>query len=88
MKHLSDPSRVFQQKSGTKRAANLSIDAETLAEAKAMGINLSQTLEDELRRRVQQARIERWSRDNKAAIESYNRFIEDNGVWSEEYRKW
>ena len=53
-----------------------------------MGINLSQTLEDELRKLVRQAKIDRWSEENKEAIDSYNRFIEKHGIWSEEYRKW
>ena len=58
------------------------------AEAKAMGINLSQTLEDELRKRVKEEKIRRWSEDNKEAIESHNRFIEEHGIWSEKYRSW
>jgi antitoxin CcdA len=75
-------------KPARKRATNVSIDEEILAEAKKLGINLSQTLETELRELVRQAKIDRWSEENKAAIDSYNRFIAENGIWSEEYRKW
>jgi antitoxin CcdA len=101
VKHLSDPPRPFRgadepvrrhigerPKPGPKRAANVSIDAEILVEAKAMKINLSQTLEDELRKRVQDERVKRFQEEHREAFESYNRFIEKNGIWSKKYRKW
>ncbi len=91
-KGFSEEAKPFrfarQRKSAPKRAVNVSIDSEVLAEAKAMRINLSQTLESELRKQVRQAKIDRWSEENKGAIDSYNRFIEEHGIWSEEYRKW
>jgi len=73
---------------GPKRAVNVSIDKEILEMAKEMKINLSQVLEEELRQRVRQARIDKFTRENKAAIEWHNKFIEENGIWSEEYRDW
>jgi antitoxin CcdA len=92
-KHFGDSAHTFRRdeasaKPPRKRATNVSIDEEILAEAKKLGINLSQTLETELRERVRQAKIDRWSEENKKAIDSYNRFIAENGIWSEEYRKW
>lgn len=75
-------------KPGPKRAVNLSIDAEILAAAKAQGINLSQTLEDELRKRTQESREAKWQEENREAFESHNRFIEKYGIWSEKYRSW
>ena len=65
VRQFSDPPKPFrgkaerrllhigEHKPGRKRAANVSIDEDILAAAKAMNINLSQTLEEELRRRVQ-----------------------------------
>jgi antitoxin CcdA len=75
-------------KPGPKRAVNLTIDAEILAAAKAQGINLSQTLEDELRKRTQQARDAKFREENREAIDSFNRFIEKNGIFGEEFRNW
>jgi len=75
-------------KPGPKRAVNLSIDAEILAAAKAQRINLSQTLEDELRKRTQQAREAKWQEENREAFEAHNRFIAKHGIWSEKYRSW
>jgi antitoxin CcdA len=71
-----------------KRAVNVSIQEEILAEAKTMKINLSQVLEDELRKRVRETRAARWAEENREAIESYNRFIEKHGIWSKKYRRW
>jgi antitoxin CcdA len=87
---FSEEPRSFRDapRRGRKRAANVTIDGDILAAAKELGINLSQTLEDELRRKLSQARAARWSEDNKTAIDSYNRFVEEHGIWSEEYRKW
>jgi antitoxin CcdA len=100
-KDFSDPPRPFRRdehfvirhlgdkpKPGPKRATNVSIDAEILAEAKAMKINLSQTLEDELRKQVKTAREAKWREENKDVVESYNRLIERAGVFGEEFQDW
>src|SRR6266550_1651450 len=75
-------------KPGPKRAVNLRIDAEILAAAKAQGINISQTLEDELRKLTKKAREAKFREESREAIESHNRFIEKHGIWSEKYRSW
>lgn len=75
-------------KPGPKRAVNLSVDAEILAAAKAQGLNLSQVLEEELRRLTKDAREAKWREENRASIESYNRLIERAGVFGEEFQDW
>lgn len=75
-------------KAGPKRAVNVSIDAEVLAVAKQLKINLSQTFEETLRNLTKEERIRRFQEENREAIESYNRFIKKHGIWSEKYRKW
>src|SRR6185369_17515730 len=65
-------------KTGPKRAVNVSVDAEILAAAKAQGINLSQTLEDELLKRTQEAREAKWREQNREAFEAHNHFIEEH----------
>ena len=79
---------IGQRKPGRKRAVNLAIDEVILAEAKAQRINLSQTLEDNLRERVRAEKIKRWQEDSREAIESYNRFIAEHGIWNKKYRGW
>ena len=75
-------------KPGPKRPVNLAIDAEILAAAKAQGINLSQVLEEELRKLTKKARETKWQEENREAFESYNRFIAEHGIWSEKHRRW
>jgi antitoxin CcdA len=94
-KHLEDPARQFRDaepakalKPGSKRAVNVSIDASVLDMAKEMNINLSQTLEDALRKRTQDERDRRFRDEHREAIEAHNRFIEKNGIWSKKYRSW
>ena len=73
---------------GPKKSVNLRVDAEFLAVAKELGINLSQVLENELRKLTEDARIEKWKRENKAHIDSYNALIERAGVFGEEFQDW
>ncbi len=67
-----------------KRAVNVTVQEEILAHAKQMKLNLSQILEDELRKRVREELGRRWYEENKAFVDSYNAYIERNGVFGEE----
>jgi antitoxin CcdA len=69
-----------------KRATNLSIRADLLAEAKALNINLSQAFESHLAELVRTRRRERWLAENRAAIEAYNQRVEREGVFSDDWR--
>ncbi len=71
---------------GRKRAANLSVDGELLEKARALGINLSQVLDGELRRLVREAEGAAWLEENRAAIEAYNRRVAEEGLWGDGIR--
>ena len=71
-------------KPGPKRAVNVSIDAEILKIAKEAGLNLSEALEGALRKLTEPERIRQYREENKAFFESYNAYIERNGVFGEE----
>jgi antitoxin CcdA len=64
-----------------KKAVNLSIDAELVAEAKMLGSNLSAVLEDALKRDLSEKRWQKWRADNRDAIASSNTELEKNGMW-------
>jgi antitoxin CcdA len=86
MSDFDDPARPFRRDDSPrprKRTANVSIDADILAEAKALKINLSQALEEKLRARVTEERIKRWQSENRAFFESYNSYVQRNGTLSE-----
>ena len=70
-----------------KKSANLSINGDLLRQAKALGINLSRFTEERLAEEVRRRRWEAWRRENRAAIEAYNRHIERDGTFGDEYRR-
>lgn len=60
-----------------KKAVNLTIDANLLAEARDAGTNLSAVLEQALR----SERARRWREENREAIEANNAQLEREGMW-------
>jgi antitoxin CcdA len=72
--------------SASKRPTNVSINADLLAKAKDLGVNLSQTLEDGLKVRLSEERRRRWLEENREAIEDYNKHFEKYGLWSDGIR--
>ncbi|MBS0557713.1 MAG: type II toxin-antitoxin system CcdA family antitoxin [Proteobacteria bacterium] len=71
-----------------KKPTNVSINSDLLADARAFGLNLSAELEERLTETLRQRRAEQWLRDNRAAIEAYTKFVEENGIFGEEFRGW
>ena len=69
-----------------KRATNVSVNADLLAQARECGVNLSQTLEDALKTRLSEERRRKWLEDNREAIEDYNKHFEKYGLWSDGLR--
>lgn len=69
---------------GPKASATVMVDQALLAESKSMSLNLSDLLEAELRKRVTDERGRRWAEENRGFIDSYNAYIERNGVFGED----
>lgn len=69
-----------------KRAANLSINADLLSKARELNINLSATLEQALIEAVRQKARDKWVAENKAAMESYNEYVDKHGAFSDGLR--
>lgn len=69
-----------------KRPANLSINADLLAKARDLKINLSATLEQALVEVLRQRQREQWLAENQAAIDAYNQQVETEGVFSDGLR--
>ena len=70
-----------------KQAANLSIRADLLQQAKARHINLSQTLEERLEEILREQDRQTWLEANLEAIEDYNVRIARDGEWSDGLRR-
>ncbi|PIO96633.1 post-segregation antitoxin CcdA [Pleomorphomonas carboxyditropha] len=78
---------VMSTSQSTRKATNLSLDADLVRQARALGVNISQAAEAGVRRAVAEARAEQWRRDNAAALASSNRWVEENGLPLERHRQ-
>jgi antitoxin CcdA len=70
-----------------RKAANLSIDADVLAEAKALSVNISRAAEAGISDAVRKEKERRWKEENRETLESWNRWVEENGIPLAEYRQ-
>jgi antitoxin CcdA len=80
-------SNAHQGSRAPKRAVNLSINAELLAETRRFGLNLSELLEERLFEAVRQARREEWVANNRPAIEDYNARVDERGSYGDTVRR-
>ncbi len=69
-----------------KKPTNLSIRSDLLEQARALDINLSSEFEKHLAEVIRRRHGEQWLKDNREAIEAYNRHIERDGIWSDGLR--
>ena len=69
-----------------KRGTNVSLREDLIAEARELGISLSSACEDGLAKAVKAEKERRWIEENKAAIESWNRYIAEHGLPLARYR--
>ncbi|BER96678.1 type II toxin-antitoxin system CcdA family antitoxin [Vibrio cholerae] len=69
-----------------KKATNLSLNSELLAEAKRLNINLSATMEKALEKEVSSRLKAEWLEKNAEAIEACNELAEKHGLFSDSYR--
>lgn len=72
--------------SATKKPTNVSINSDLLKKAKALNINMSAALEQKLIELIKEKQAAAWLASNQAAIEGYNRHVEEHGVFSDDLR--
>jgi antitoxin CcdA len=68
------------------KPTNVSLDAALVVEAKALGVSISQASNRGLEEAVKKARAEAWLEENRAALDSYNAWVEAHGLPLEKYR--
>ena len=69
-----------------KKATNITLSADVLADAKILGINISQTCDAYLRDLVKMERERRWLSENAEYIAAYNQTIESEGLPLEQFQ--
>jgi post-segregation antitoxin (ccd killing protein) len=63
------------------------VDPKLLAEARSLGLDISQEITTHLRNRIEKRKREiAWQTENRDAIEAWNAEIERNGLWYEHIR--
>ena len=72
--------------SGAKKATNVTLAENLLAEARALRINVSQAAEAGIAKAVAEKRAELWLKENRGAIESSNDYVEKHGLPLAKYR--
>ncbi|GAA5177175.1 MULTISPECIES: type II toxin-antitoxin system CcdA family antitoxin [Halomonadaceae] len=70
-----------------KKAANLSVNSDLLQKTRALNINLSATLERALQEELAKREADQWVEENRAAIKSYNEFVEQHGCFGDKFRE-
>ncbi|MBT9098586.1 type II toxin-antitoxin system CcdA family antitoxin [Methylovulum psychrotolerans] len=78
--------QALYETSAAKKPTNVSINTDLLKQAKALDINLSAALEQKLVELIKLKQAANWLADNQAAIASYNRHVDEHGVFSDDIR--
>jgi antitoxin CcdA len=73
-------------KSTGRKPTNLSLDVDLVAQARALGINLSQAAEDGIGKMLKAEQERQWREENKAAIDASNTYIAQSGLPLEKLR--
>lgn len=77
---------MLQFDKAPKKATNLSLNAKVLDAAKALGMNISQTVDTLLADEVKRRYWQKWNEENAQAIDHYNERIQREGLPLAKYR--
>lgn len=77
-----DPARRFKRK-----PVNLSVREDLIAEARDLGLNVSQVTEHALSDSIAKARAQQWLKENAEAIEKHNERVAQKGLFNEGLRR-
>jgi antitoxin CcdA len=83
----ASPAKQVRRRAVRKAPTNLSLRIDLVQRAKALGLNLSEVVENALEEAIRKAEQARWLAENKEAIEQYNAFVEKHGYFGEEFRE-
>jgi antitoxin CcdA len=73
--------------SAGRKATNVSLDADLIAEARDLDINISRAAELGLSDAVRKEKERRWKEDNATAFDCANAYVEKNGIPLSKYRR-
>lgn len=70
-----------------RKATNLSVNADLIAQARALGLNVSALLEERLVEAVREAQRESWHAENRKALAEYNERVSLRGSFGDKVRR-
>lgn len=70
-----------------RKPTNMTLDTGLLAEARSLGVNLSQAAEAGVRRAVAEAKAAAWQREHADALASSNAWVDAQGLPLDQYRQ-
>lgn len=73
-------------KQRTTQSVTVTLERDLIAAARAAGVNMSQTLAVALDAELKKHAATRWKEDNREGLEALNRFHNEHGHFSDDYR--
>jgi antitoxin CcdA len=70
-----------------RRPTNVTLSEPLLREARALKIKVSQACEKGLAQEVASAKAKQWQAENRAAMDGWNDYVEQNGLPLAEFRQ-
>ena len=83
---IHDNIRTYNKEKSLKKATNLTLNTEVLAEAKKLGINISKACDAFLESLVRQEKERLWKLDNAKFISEYNQITDEEGLPLDKWR--
>jgi antitoxin CcdA len=74
-------------KAATRRATNVTLPESLLHEARKLNVNVSQACERGLAAEVAATKAQQWLQENRAAMDAWNDYVEQNGLPLTEFRQ-
>jgi antitoxin CcdA len=71
----------------SRRPTNVTLPESLLREARELEINVSQACERGLAAEVAESKAQRWLRENRAAMDAWNEYVEEHGLPLAEFRQ-
>lgn len=78
---------AYYNPNAPKKSTNLSINSDLIQQAKLLKINLSKLLEEKLAIIIATQKEELWLQENQEAIEEYNTYVSQKGIFSDRLRR-
>ncbi|CAM7171712.1 MULTISPECIES: type II toxin-antitoxin system CcdA family antitoxin [Enterobacteriaceae] len=73
-------------KQRTTQSVTVTLERDLIAAARAAGVNMSQTLAVALDAELKKHAATRWKAENLEGLEALNRFHDEHGYFSDDYR--